>query len=133
MMDISILLQQESPVPSHAIMAMSAIAIGGVQFATPKGTLAHKALGYLWVGLMSGVALSALFIHRLRVWGPFSPIHLLVPLLFYSLWRAMSAIRKGEIARHKREMVSLYIYALIVTGFFTFLPGRAMHLALFGG
>ncbi len=30
-------------------------------------------------------------------------------------------------------MRSLYIFALILTGAFTLLPGRAMHAVVFGG
>jgi len=43
----------------------------------PKGTRNHRTLGYIWVGLMVIVAFSGLYIHVLKLVGPFSPIHLL--------------------------------------------------------
>lgn len=133
MMDFSPLWQEDFPIPAHALMAMAAIALGGIQLAAPKGALPHRWLGWTWVLLMSGVAITGLFIFEIRWWGPFSPIHLLIPLLFYSLWQALRAIRNGDTARHRREMISLYVYALIITGLFTLWPGRAMHQLLFGG
>jgi uncharacterized membrane protein len=74
-----------------------------------------------------------LFIHTLKVIGPFSPIHLLSVLALGSLWFAVRAARAGNIVRHRAIMRSLYIFALILTGAFTLLPGRAMHAVVFGG
>ncbi len=50
---------------------------GVVQLAGVKGTSRHRALGYTWVALMLVVAISAFWIHEIRLWGPWSPIHLL--------------------------------------------------------
>ena len=132
-MDISYLFAQQMPVPSHAVLAFAAILVGGLQFAFPKGTMIHKGLGYLWVGAMLYVAGSALFIHEIRLIGPFSPIHLLSFLVFASLWVAMRAVWKGNVSLHKKTMIALYIQALIITGGFTLIPGRVMHQVVFGG
>jgi uncharacterized membrane protein len=35
---------------------MAAFALGLVQFAAPKGTLPHRTVGWIWVGLMAIVA-----------------------------------------------------------------------------
>lgn len=131
-MDLSILWAEKFPIPPHAIMALLALVIGGVQMVAPKGTVPHKALGWVWVLLMAGVAFSALFIHQMRVIGPFSPIHLLIPVVFISLWVAIRAARAGNIRRHRITMRYLYFLALVVTGAFTLLPGRAMHQVIFG-
>jgi uncharacterized membrane protein len=61
----------------HAYAALASFALGVVQLARVKGTTGHRALGYTWVGLMLIVALGSFWIHDLRVWGPWSPIHLL--------------------------------------------------------
>jgi uncharacterized membrane protein len=133
-MNIEILFQQELPIPQHALMAIGAIVCGGLQLALPKGTKLHRYLGYLWVILLAGTAISALFIHTIKMWfGLFSPIHLLVPLTLIGLWVGVRSAIKGDIKRHKRDMVSLYIFALLITGGFTFLPGRVMHQVIFGG
>ena len=54
-----------------------AFVLGVVQLAGPKGTLPHRTLGYIWVGLMLVVAASSFAIQGMRQLGPFSAIHLL--------------------------------------------------------
>jgi uncharacterized membrane protein len=61
----------------HAFAALAAFGLGAVQLAAPKGTLPHRTIGWIWVALMLTVAASSFWIHDLRVWGPWSPIHLL--------------------------------------------------------
>jgi uncharacterized membrane protein len=43
----------------HAFAAMAAFVLGIVQFSAPKGTLPHRTLGYIWVGLMLMIAVSS--------------------------------------------------------------------------
>ncbi|MFV3073950.1 DUF2306 domain-containing protein [Niveispirillum fermenti] len=117
----------------HTILALAAILAGGLQFALPKGTGSHRLLGRFWVGGMALVALSAFGIHELRMIGPFSPIHLLAVLVLVTLWQGVRLARRGDIARHRRTMIRLYLLALLITGAFTLLPGRLMHQVLFGG
>src|SRR6202047_153372 len=45
-------------IPLHAFAAMTACVLGVVQLAAPKGTLPHRTLGWIWVSLMLGVAIS---------------------------------------------------------------------------
>ncbi|MBZ9799284.1 DUF2306 domain-containing protein [Mesorhizobium sp. ES1-4] len=61
----------------HALAAIASILLGAVQLWRTKGDRLHQALGRVWVGLMALVALSSFFIWTIRLWGPFSPIHLL--------------------------------------------------------
>ena len=130
-MDLAPLTHAKSPIPLHAYGAIAAFCLGAAQFALPKGTLPHRAAGWLWVGLMSTVALSSFFIWELRLIGPFSPIHLLSLFTLVGLWQAISAARRGDIAAHKRLMQILFVCALLGAGAFTFLPGRIMHDVLF--
>ena len=92
----------------------------------------HRQLGYLWVALMAGVAISELFIRELRIVGPFSPIHLLSFITLASLWVAISRARRCDIAWHRRVMLLLFWLALGLAGAFTFWPGRVMREVLFG-
>jgi len=115
------------------VAALVALLLGAVQLVATKGTMKHRILGYLWVLLMAGVAISAAFIHEIRFWGAFSPIHLLIPIVLVSLWRGVRAARQGNICQHQQIMRSLYFFALIVTGLFTLLPGRVMYHVIFGG
>ena len=71
------LLQEAMPIPSHALAAMGAVVLGGVQLASAKGTALHRALGRAWVGLMTYVVISSFFMSELRPWGALSPTHLL--------------------------------------------------------
>lgn len=119
-------------VASHALAALAALVLGAAQFALPKGTPAHRAAGWLWVALMAVVAASGLFIHEIRLIGPFSPIHILSIVVLVTLVVAVRAARRGEVARHRRTMIQLYFLALIVAGLFTLLPGRVMHAVVFG-
>ena len=131
-MSLAPLLDAAPAVPVHAFAAMAAFALGLVQFAAPKGTLPHRTIGWIWVGLMVTVAASSLWIHEIRLFGPWSPIHLLsiftlvmVPL---AVWRA----RRHRVADHRRIMTMTFIGALVIAGLFTLLPGRIMHAVVFG-
>ena len=129
---MDILLSQSQPIPLHAIAAMVAIILGGIQLSMKKGGKTHKLLGRIWVGLMLIVSVSSFFIHEIKLWGLFSPIHLLSIWTIFSVGLAIYFVRVGNIKRHKQVMVSLYVFALIVTGLFTLLPGRVMNQVIFG-
>ncbi|MEM7695992.1 MAG: DUF2306 domain-containing protein [Pseudomonadota bacterium] len=132
-MSLEPLLAEPSPVPSHAFAAMAALALGIIQFARPKGGGLHRVLGWTWVSLMAYVAASGLFIYNLRLIGPFSPIHILCLITLASLTTGVLAARRGRIGEHRATMRSLFALALVVTGFFTFIPGRAMWDVITGG
>ena len=111
---------------------MVAIILGGIQLYMKKGGMFHKLLGRLWIGLMLIVSISSFFIHEIKLWGLYSPIHLLSIWTIFSLGLAIYFVRIGNIKRHKQVMIALYVFALILTGFFTLLPGRVMHQVLVG-
>ena len=131
-MTLDPLLSAPQPIPVHAIAALVAMVLGGLQLWGPKGTRNHRTLGYIWVGLMAIVAFSGFFIHVLKLVGLFSPIHLLSVLTIASLCYAIHAARRGDIKRHRQTMVALFWMALILTGFFTFWPGRVMYQVVTG-
>ena len=89
--------------------------------------------GFLWVGLMLIVAISSFWIHEIRLWGPWSPIHLLSILTLASLPGALYYAHTHQVLRHRNAMLSLFLGALVIAGIFTFLPGRIMHKVVFGG
>ena len=131
-MDFSVLNTAEQPIPIHAYAAFSALILGGLQLSRPVRTRSHKYLGYTWVILMLWVSISSFWIHTIKIIGPFSPIHILSIFTIWSVFEAIRSARNGNIRRHKTMMKSLYVLALIVTGLFTFLPGRTMNVVLFG-
>ena len=111
---------------------MAAFALGAVQLAAPKGTLPHRTLGWVWVAIMSVVAISSFWIHDIRLIGPWSPIHLLSIFTLAMLPLAVLQARRHRVTAHKMTMIGMFIGALIVAGFFTFMPGRIMHKVAFG-
>ena len=129
---MELLFQESAPIPTHAMAAMAAVILGGLQLASAKGTTQHRVLGWSWALLMMYVSVSSLFISSLRLWGAFSPIHLLSVWTLFSLGMAIYHAREGNIRQHKIWMVLLYVLALLVTGVFTLWPGRVMHAVLFG-
>lgn len=133
MQGIDLFLGAPALIQLHAVLAATAIILGGVQLAAPKGTPTHRLLGRVWVASMAIVALSSFFIHEIRMFGPFSAIHLLSVLTLITLWQAIRLVRKGDIVRHKKAMIRLYVLALLITGAFTLLPGRLMYRVFFGG
>jgi uncharacterized membrane protein len=116
----------------HAFAAMAAFALGAVQLAAPKGTLPHRTVGWLWVALMVTVATTSFWIHDLRVWGQWSPIHLLSIFTPVALVLAVVAARTHNVRRHRIIMISTFAGALVLAGLFTFVPGRIIHTVFFG-
>ena len=131
-MNLAPLLAAPPVIQIHAFAALGAFALGALQLAAPKGTIPHRAIGWIWAVLMLAVVLSSFFIHTIRLWGPFSPIHLLsiftLAMLPLAVWRA----RQHDVRKHRRAMLGLFVGALLIAGIFTFLPGRIMHAVLFG-
>ena len=103
-MSLAPLLQASPAIQIHAAAAIAAFALGLVQFALPKGTTRHRVTGWLWVTLMVIVSVTAFFIHELRVWGPWSPIHLLAIFTLIMLPLAVLHARNHRVdqsqARH---------------------------------
>jgi uncharacterized membrane protein len=78
------------------------------------------------------VGITAFFIHEIRLWGSWSPIHLLAIYLLIMLPLAVRHARRHAVAQHRRAMTSIFLGALVVAGLFTFMPGRIMHAAYLG-
>jgi uncharacterized membrane protein len=131
-MSLAPLLDAAPEIPVHAFAAMAAFALGIVQFAAPKGTLPHRTVGWIWVGLMAIVAVSSFWIHEIRLLGPWSPIHLLSIMVLALLPVAVVAARRHNVSRHRKTMIGIFTGGLVIAGLFTFLPGRIMHAVVFG-
>ena len=132
-MNLTPLTNAPVPIQLHAYAALAAFALGIVQLAAPKGTIPHRALGYLWLSLMLIVAISAFWIHEIRLWGPWSPIHLLAIYTLAMLPLGLYFARGHNVRGHQRTMLGLFFGALIIAGAFTLVPGRIMHKVVFGG
>ncbi len=115
----------------HIVAALTALAIGVVILALPKGVGPHKALGWSWVAAMATTAVSSLFITGLN--GNFySLIHIISGWVIVALPLAIWAIRRRNVNAHRRAMTGMFVGGLLVAGALTFLPGRFMFAFLLG-
>ncbi len=131
-MTLAPLLAASPAIQLHAFAAMAAFAIGIVQLSAPKGTAAHRTVGWLWVLLMLVVSVSAFWIHTIRLWRPRSPIHLLAIFTLITLPIGLLHARHHRVVTHKWTMISIFFGALVIASVFTFVPGRIMHTVAFG-
>lgn len=115
----------------HLSMASSALLLGPIALTLKKGTRGHRAAGYAWITLMLGAAVSALFIRDFRLpnIAGYTPIHLFVPLTFWSIGNAIWAIAHGQVRRHKSSMWGAYLGGCLAAGAMALLPQRYLgHL-----
>jgi uncharacterized membrane protein len=131
-MTLAPLLAASPVIQLHAFAAMAAFALGIVQLSAPKGTLPHRTIGWVWVLLILAVSISAFWIHQIRLWGPWSPIHLLAIFTLVMVPIAVLQARRHRVAQHRFAMISIFAGALVIAGLFTFVPGRIMHAVAFG-
>ncbi len=109
----------------HIAAALTALVIGFIILALPKGRGPHKALGWTWVIAMATTAVSSLFMTGLNG-DIYSLIHLISGWAIVVLPMGIYAIRNRNVDAHRRHMMSLFLGALLIAGTFSFLPGRFM-------
>src|SRR6202045_1590940 len=100
-MTLAPLLAAPAVIQWHAFAALGAFALGAVQLAAPKGTIPHRVFGWIWATLLFVVAVSSFFIHEIRLWGPWSPIHLLSILVLVTLPLAVLHARRHDVRQHR--------------------------------
>lgn len=115
---------------THTLAAVLAVAIGGVNLASEKGTARHKALGWAWMVMMVFVTVSSIFIRELNA-GGFSWFHGLTAWTMFCMVVSIVALRKGQVRTHAGFMVGTMIGA-ITAGVFALMPGRFL-MEVFGG
>jgi uncharacterized membrane protein len=103
-MTLAPLLNASPAIQLHAFAAMAAFGLGVVQLTAPKGTLPHRTIGWIYVVLMLIVSVSAFFIHELRIWGPWSPIHLLAIFTLVTLPLAVWNAKRHAVEQHRRPV-----------------------------
>lgn len=118
----------------HMACAIPALLLGPVALTVRQGSRLHRAIGYGWVTLMLGVALSAMFIHSpgLPNVASFSPIHLLVPVTLFGIGRAIWHVSHGNLHGHRRSMRTAYFSACVGAGLFALLPSRWLGRLVWG-
>lgn len=117
----------------HTASALVAIIVTLLIFTRPRGSGAHRVLGWIWVCTMLGVAITSFGISRDGpVWG-YGWIHLLSAWVIAGIIYAIIQIRRGRVARHRGMMLGIVWGGLVIAGAFTLAPGRIMHAVLLGG
>jgi uncharacterized membrane protein len=130
-------MQLTPVIATHMSLALTAVAIGPVALWSRLGSTRprlHRSMGYAWVTCMFGAAFSGLFIrdNQLPNWAGFTPIHLLIPVTFYCLYKGLRAIAQGQVSAHRHTMQWTYIAACVITGLFTLLPQRYLGQLVWG-
>ena len=131
-MSLKPLLDSDWTIQLHVAAAMGALVLGIVQLWFAQGDGPHRLRGWIWVALMLVVSVSSFAIHELRVWGPWSPIHLLSIFTLTTLPLAVIHARHHRVARHRRAMISIFV-GLVTAGLFTLVPGRLLYRVVAGG
>jgi|GEM_PF-613349 len=132
-MTLQPLLEASAAIQIHVCAALAAALLGTVILFRRKGTAAHRFAGRIWIVAMAVTALSSFAIHEIRLWGSWSPIHILSFVTLASLAIGVMFACRGDIIAHRITMQSTFYGALVIAGLFTLLPGRIMHDVLFGG
>ena len=114
----------------HFIAALTAMLVGAVQLARPKGTDSHRAIGWTWATLMMTVAITSLWIPSFL---KFSWIHLFTLLTVVTLPLALFNAHRGNVRAHAGGMRGLYLGGVIIAGIFAFAPGRLLGNFLWKG
>src|ERR1700737_5015706 len=94
---LSPLLNPAPVIQIHAFAAIAPFLVSAAQLSPPKCTVPHRRVGWLWAVLMLTVAISSLFIHEIRLWGPWSPIHLLSILVLVIFPLAVLYARRHDV------------------------------------
>lgn len=115
----------------HLAGAVTALLVGTVLLAGVKGTALHRALGWTWVVAMAAVALSSAFITESHP-GRWSLLHVFTGWTLIALPMAVAAVRRRNIALHRRLMTGLFVGGLALNSFVAFLPGRLLWRVVFG-
>lgn len=115
----------------HMAAAFAALGLGGLLMALRKGRLFHRAAGWIWVGLVSLVAGSSLFITSLNH-GRFSWLHLFTGWTLIVLPLAVLWAKRHDVSRHRRTMMGLFYGGFFFNAFIAFVPGRTLWNLFFG-
>lgn len=119
----------------HLATILPAFAIGTWLLLNRKGSTKHKRLGRAYMVLMLATAIITLYMPAEvgpQFLGHFGFIHgfSLLPLCLVPT--AYRAARRGDVRRHRANMVGLYVGGILIAGAFAFSPGRLLHTWLFG-
>ena len=94
-MTLEPLIDASPAIQIHVIAALVAFGLGAVTLFRRKGDRRHRISGRIWVAAMLVVAISSMFIHTIRLVGPWSPLHLVSLATIYFVIQAVWQARQG--------------------------------------
>jgi uncharacterized membrane protein len=118
----------------HLATVLLASILGALLLFKKKGSTSHRRIGKCYMILMLITAVVALLMPAKvgpAFLGHFGFIHLFCVLVLYSVPAAYCAARKGDIAKHKYNMIGVYVGGILIAGAFTLMQGRLLHKWLF--
>ena len=126
-MTLEPLINSAIPISHHTVAGVLATLVGVAQLWLTKGTVLHRRLGYVWVGLIVFVALTGFFIFETGVASPFNYLSKpLSALVLVMLWWGIRLARTGKIKEHRQTMIQLFWLTMLI-GLLTIQPGRIVH------
>ena len=131
-------MQMSPLIAVHMSAALGALVLGPIAIWARKGAVlrprVHRAFGYGFVTLILAASASGVFIrdYQLPNIEGYTPIHLLIPVTLLGLFNGFHALYRGDIERHRRGMLSLYLGACVTAGAFTLLPSRYLGQLVWG-
>lgn len=130
------LLAAPFAVQLHVFTVVPAFLLGTwLIFFSRKGARRHRAIGYVYLTLMTVTAIAALFIHQIPaidIFFGFGPIHIFSIVTLAGVVGALRSAWAHDIKGHRGAMLGVYIGGILIAGTFAFLPGRIMHEMIFG-
>ena len=129
--DLALFAGLPAAIKLHVLGALAALALGAILMTVRKGRTFHRTAGWAWVGLVSLVAGSSLFITTLSP-GRFSLLHLVTGWTLIMLPLAVVWARRHDVGRHRRTMMGLFYGGFAINLFIAFIPGRTMWTMVFG-
>jgi uncharacterized membrane protein len=107
----------------HLATIMLALGLTPFILLRRRGNSMHRKAGYVWLAAVIFTAISTFWIRETNP-GKLSLIHLLSLFTLVQLPRVLMAARRHDVVAHRRGIQFFFIGALLIAGFFTFVPGR---------
>jgi uncharacterized membrane protein len=131
-MSLALLADAPLAIKIHLATVLPAFVLGTwLIFFSTKGTPYHRALGAIYLALMTVTAITTFFIRSINP-GQLSLIHLFIPLTLFGVFGALWNVRRQNIRGHRNAMLGLYFGGILIAGGFTLFPGRLLHHVFFG-
>ena len=110
---------------AHIGTILLALALTPVMLLRRRGDRLHRRLGWIWAGSMALTALLSFGIRGINS-GGFSPIHVLSGFTLMAVPMIVLTARRHQHTHHRRAVRSMVAGALLIAGFFTFVPDRLL-------